>query len=120
MAYRRKAKPVKFSSLVAIAGLALFGGGAGPAHAGDYVFTTLPTFIQPNGINDAGQIVGLSGSPAAGFQGLLYSGGTYTPFNDPSAGTGPNQFTDPIAINNLGQIVGNYIDSSGVVHALRG
>jgi len=79
-------------------------------------FTTLSGFSQPNDINNAGVIVGLSGFPS-NFQGVLYSGGIYTPFNDPLAGQGPNQFTDPIAINDFGQIVGDYIDSDGVVHA---
>ena len=86
-------------------------------------FTTLPTptgaaWVQPMGINDAGQIVGLTiGSDGSFLGGFLYSGDTYAPFNDPLAGNGPNQFTGPTAINDLGQIVGNYVDSDGVVHA---
>jgi probable HAF family extracellular repeat protein len=70
------------------------------------------------GINDAGQIVGLTiGSNGSFLGGFLYSGGIYEPFNDPLTGNGPNQFTSPTAINNLGQIVGTYVDSDGVVHA---
>ena len=47
------------------------------------------------------------GRAARLFTGLVYSGGAYTPFNNP----------DPTAINDLGQIVGLYVDSNGVVGA---
>jgi hypothetical protein len=85
-------------------------------------FTNLPipagaVAFSPKGINDAGQIVGLTyGNGFYNQQGFTYIGGTYTPFNDPLA-NGPNQFTVPMAINDLGQIVGEYIDSNGVVQA---
>ena len=84
---------------------------AASVYAAEYSFTTLPTppgggFFQPNGINNSGQIVGL-GVSGSNFTGLVYSGGAYTPFNNP----------DPTAINDLGQIVGLYVDSNGVVGA---
>src|SRR5215467_11537282 len=37
--------------------------------------------------------------------------------DDPSAGTGPGQGTQPNAINNSGEIVGLYFDSSNVLHS---
>jgi hypothetical protein len=37
--------------------------------------------------------------------------------DDPSAGTGPRQGTQPNAINNSGEIVGFYIDASNVFHS---
>jgi probable HAF family extracellular repeat protein len=37
--------------------------------------------------------------------------------DDPGAGTGPNQGTQPNAINNSGEIVGFYFDASGVRHS---
>lgn len=73
--------------------------------------------FQPNGINDAGQIIGLSIGSNFELNGYVYSGGTYTPFNHPLAGSGPNQFTVPAAINDLGQIAGLYIDANDVRHA---
>ena len=46
--------------------------------------------------------------PSYVFQNLL---------DDPSAGTGPGQGTQPNAINNSGEIVGFYIDASNVFHS---
>jgi uncharacterized membrane protein len=46
--------------------------------------------------------------PSYVFQNLL---------DDPMAGTGPGQGTQPNAINNSGEIVGLYIDSSNVLHS---
>jgi hypothetical protein len=37
--------------------------------------------------------------------------------DDPSAGTGPGQGTQPNAINNSGEIVGFYFDANGVRHS---
>ena len=46
--------------------------------------------------------------PSYVFQNLL---------DDPMAGTGPGQGTQPNAINSSGEIVGLYIDSSNVLHS---
>lgn len=96
------------------------------------------TGTEANGINDAGQIVGeywdsnnvlhgflysggtyttLNTSSAYDINVLsqivgvsfLYSGGTYAPLADPLATSG----TFPLGINNAGQIVGYYTNSSG-------
>jgi probable HAF family extracellular repeat protein len=112
---------VKLSFLIAVTGTALFGRVV-PAQAQTYVFTDLPvptgaTYFQPNGINDAGRIVGLSIGSNNDGHGFTYIDGVYTPFDHPLAGAGPNQFTAPIAINDLGQIVGLYIDANGMNHA---
>src|SRR5262249_8606954 len=58
---------------------------------------------EPSGINDAGQIVGRY-QDSGGVHSFLFSGGTFTALNDPSA-TGP---TFAYGINNSVQIVGNY------------
>jgi hypothetical protein len=61
------------------------------------------------GINASGQIVGAYnvGNIVEGF---IDNNGTFTTVSDPS---GPN-YTDPQGLNDLGQIVGFYIDGSGV------
>ena len=46
-------------------------------------------------------------------EGFLYSNGTWTTLNDPSAADG---ITYAMGINDAGQIVGYYLDSSGVPH----
>ena len=78
-------------------------------------YTTLPTYLsgyyQVTGINDAGQIVGMTysgGLPNA----FLYSNGVFTSLSDPLGTNG----TAAVAINNNGQIVGYYLDSSNVQH----
>src|SRR5262249_42587592 len=65
------------------------------------------------GINNAGQIVGwFSNSDAVGHpHGFLYSNGMYTTFDVPFS-SGMN----PWGINNLGQIVGDYIDGNMQEH----
>jgi probable HAF family extracellular repeat protein len=67
-------------------------------------YTTLGNGIEPLGINNLGQIVGVIG----GNNGFLFSNGTYTTIAVPGA-----TWTEASAINNLGQIVGSYQDSSG-------
>ena len=79
---------------------------------GVYTAIQVPGVIDPipTGINDQGQIVGyfVSGNHYQDF--LLSSNGTYTPINVPGAGS---YGTSAPAINNLGQIVGLYADSTG-------
>jgi probable HAF family extracellular repeat protein len=80
-----------------------------------YTYTTidnpLVNSIQAFGINDAGQVVGqyTSGSDTHSF---LYSGGVFTPIDDP-LGIGGTFATD---INDAGQIVGYYVDANGRYH----
>ena len=71
----------------------------------------LSGYYQVTGINDAGQIVGMTysgGLPNA----FLYSNGVFTSLSDPLGTNG----TAAVAINNNGQIVGYYLDSSNVQH----
>jgi len=60
------------------------------------------------GINDKGQIVGYYKDSSGTSHGFLYSGGTYTTFDDPLGGLCFNLGTFPNGINNNGQIVGYY------------
>jgi uncharacterized membrane protein len=103
---------MKYLSVV-VAVLVLFGSGIELARAQSYVFTTLDNIAQPNGINNSGQIVGLS-LDSAGFHGILYNGGVYSPFDNPMASQGLNHITVPEAINDSGQIVGSYNDGTGL------
>jgi probable HAF family extracellular repeat protein len=79
------------------------------------------TFAE--GINKSGQIVGYYQlDVSANFQnhGFLYSGGTYITLDDPFASNSyPSSTangTIPSRINDEGQVVGHYYDSSGNVH----
>jgi probable HAF family extracellular repeat protein len=77
----------------------------------------------PVGINNAGQIVGsffdFASSSQAGF---LFSGGAYTTLQDPLAAVATTPInvglkgTVATDINNVGQIVGYYFDSSSDAH----
>ena len=79
---------------------------------------TAPGSTIPEGINDAGQIYGYYKIGASAY-GFLYSGGTYTTINDPSSSGG--LFFDPhtsaktllYGVDDLGELVGQYIDSTG-------
>jgi probable HAF family extracellular repeat protein len=85
---------------------------------------TVNTFAR--GINATGQVVGYyqSGVTGGGLvdHGFLYSGGTYTTLDDPLgdypvASTGGNAYgTAAMGINDSGEVVGYYYDSSGVAH----
>jgi probable HAF family extracellular repeat protein len=70
-----------------------------------------PGATTPQGINDAGQIVGWY-SDVTGTHGFLLSGGTYITLNDPLALNGAN--TQAYGINDSGQIVGTYVDSNAL------
>jgi len=71
---------------------------------------------QAQGINDSGQIVGMyvtyPGNGGYNYSGFLDTNGTFTAVNAP-LGTKENWIWD---INNSGQIVGAYEDSSGATH----
>jgi hypothetical protein len=62
------------------------------------------------GINDNGQLVGSFGGLGA----ALYSGGVFYPVAFPGA---PAGYTSVQGINDLGEMVGWYIDSSNKAHA---
>jgi probable HAF family extracellular repeat protein len=80
-------------------------------------YTTLDapgaTHTQAYGINDVGlgQIVGAYSDGSVN-HGYTYDGSTYTTLDDPFGTNG----TQALGINNLGQIVGSYIDASGHSH----
>ena len=63
-------------------------------------------------------LVGGTGDGVQNFGNLLSAGHspTYTTFDAPGAGTGPNQGTLALAIDPAGAITGYYIDASGVNH----
>ena len=66
-------------------------------------------YTEANGINNSGTIVGRDiGAVSQGFQ---LSNGTYTYIDVPGATN-----TSIFGINNLGDIVGDYVDASGVQH----
>src|SRR5262249_41558435 len=67
---------------------------------------------QAHGINNAGQIVGQYFTNNA-THGFLYSGGTYTTLDDPSATL---NITQAFGINDMGQIAGLYVVTGGVAH----
>ena len=85
-------------------------------------FTTINYPGYPNtylaGINDSGLIVGGYGTPVTigsvdynWPHGFVYSAGTFTSFDAPF---GAVEVTDPLAVNNKGEVVGGYVDSAGM------
>jgi probable HAF family extracellular repeat protein len=64
---------------------------------------------DPNGINNAGQIVGSYGDTSGNTHGFLMSGGVYTTIDHPGAATGIYGGTTAYGINDDGQIVGIYL-----------
>ena len=78
-----------------------------------YTYTTLDdpsanNNTQAFGINASGQIVGEYIDASNHTHGFLYSNGTYTTLDDPSASATGG--TIALGINDLGQIVGTYVD----------
>ena len=70
-------------------------------------------YTVANDINNAGAIVGtFTTSYGSGWQGYLYQGGVFTTIADPDGANG----TFVQGINDLGQIVGWYLDAGGVTH----
>jgi uncharacterized membrane protein len=67
----------------------------------------------PNGINDGGDIVGFYQTPFAPVltHGFILQGSVLTTLDFPGA-----IFSDAIGINNLGEIVGRFVDASGTSH----
>src|SRR5437763_17061081 len=79
-----------------------------------YTYTTLDdpsanNNTQAFGINASGQIVGQYTDASNHTHGFLYSNGTYTTLDDPSASATGGTFA--LGINDLGQIVGVYGDA---------
>ncbi|MFZ0927032.1 MAG: carboxypeptidase regulatory-like domain-containing protein [Syntrophobacteraceae bacterium] len=86
------------------------------------------TFVDSiffTGINNDGEIVGDYDGLPVGYSGgieqshgFLYTGGQFTTFDDPQAGTNIPGCLGTYAngINDNGQVVGNYYDSSGNCH----
>ena len=80
-------------------------------------------------LNDAGQLVGTYTDSVGTLNGFIYSVGAYTyntstesyvyssgsltQLDDPQAGSGAGQGTNPLAINNAGQVIGTYTNSGG-------
>ena len=83
--------------------------------SGTYTTIDYPGAVQTDisGINNLGTMVGYYVDAAGVDHGFIYQRGTFTPFNDPSAGTGADQGTQGSGINDFGTIVGAYIDGSG-------
>ncbi len=71
----------------------------------------IPELTQPiaYGINDIGQIVGVGMDTSGNAHGFLYAKGKIKLLDFPGAEAGS---TSPAAINDLGQIVGSYIDNT--------
>ena len=74
------------------------------------------------GINPQGDIVGNYWDSNVVMHGFLWHDGVFTPIEDPKAGNGSFQGTQPSGISASGEIVGSYRDSTGVLHGfiLRG
>jgi hypothetical protein len=64
------------------------------------------------GINVSGLISGNYGDANNVTHGLLLSNGQYTTFDDPVAGTAPFQGTNAFSLNDQGQVVGFYWDTT--------
>jgi hypothetical protein len=80
----------------------------------------IPGTTFGDGLNDLDQVVGEYEDSSGNLPGFLDSNGHFTTINDPAAGNaGPGQFvgTEPLAINDLGQIAGFYFDAQGNTHS---
>jgi probable HAF family extracellular repeat protein len=111
---------MRLTCLRSMVALVALGVAAAPAEAGSYSFTPIApppgsTGNIPSGINNSGTIVGVGLAPGGGFpvESYLLSGGVYTPVNVPGSQTNT---TEVQSINNLGQYVGSYLDSSSAMH----
>src|SRR6266850_1523886 len=105
---RERGPPMRRSLLPAVLSLSLLLSALATAHAASYTFTTINPygFTHAHGINDNGQIVGLSGN-----HGFLWDGSTFTSIDVPSAIQ-----THALGLNNNGQIVGYFRDTTGRFH----
>lgn len=71
-----------------------------------YVFGFAPQTGEAVGAWRAG-----STGESAFYNGFVLSGGTFTPFSDPAAGTGPGDQTIPTGATSQGIVVGTYVTS---------
>ncbi len=70
-----------------------------------------------NGVNPAGEVIGLFTDGDYVFHGYLRAAnGTITTLDDPDAGTAAEQGTSGLAINASGVIAGTYADANSVLH----
>ena len=63
------------------------------------------------GVNDSGMVVGFDMPSSTVSNGFLFSNGVYTRIQFPGS-----TFTEPLAVNNNGEIVGTYTDADGNMH----
>lgn len=97
--------------------------GAGPSssgflfNSGSYSRITLPdsVYTEPYGVNNLGDIAGQKGVSEGPFQGFRRIDGAYTSVDLPNY---PASW-DARGINDLGQIVGRFIDRNGRSHGYR-
>jgi probable HAF family extracellular repeat protein len=72
--------------------------------------------VEVNGINDSGVMVGFYGATTAGpFYGFILDHGVFTTISYPGA----TQYTIPEAINNKGEVVGNWSDENGTQYLFK-
>ena len=90
--------------------------------SGTYTTIDYPGAVQTDisGINNLGMMVGFYIDTAGVYHGFIYQNGTFTPFNDPNAGTKKGQGTQGSGINDFGTIVGGYIDGNNKLPRLHG
>lgn len=70
-----------------------------------------------SGMNNRDDAVGAYTDANSVFHGWVRSAdGTFTQIDDPAAGTGAFEGTQPAMINDAGELVGAYFDSSGISH----
>ncbi len=66
---------------------------------------------HPEGVNDAGQVVGYYQTASGSVQGFIEKSGVYSTLSFPGA-----RSTLAFGINNSGKVVGYYVDSAGITH----
>ncbi|HLI86737.1 MAG TPA: hypothetical protein VKV17_22720 [Bryobacteraceae bacterium] len=93
-----------------------FGANGFVDHGGVFTKIAVPGAFDTyaTGINNPGQIVGyaLNGNGTT-YSGFLDTNGSFTPINDPLAGSGYGQGTYAWSINTAGAVAGYYVNSSG-------
>jgi probable HAF family extracellular repeat protein len=75
-----------------------------------------PTLTFPDGVNNAGDIVGTFTDSNNVQHGFFLHNGQYTTIDVPGAGSGPNQGTSAFNISNTGEIIGGYTGADGLSH----
>ena len=97
--------------LCALAVLATFAATSTATTAGSIQYPG-STLTEAVGVNNAGTLVGVYTDSSNVSHSFIYSSGSYTSFDDPSATAGTTQAT---GINNSGTVVGNYV-GGGAYH----